>query len=285
MTFKEFLEYNFLNIGGYHLNLYHVLAAIVILVVARIILWLISRLAKRFFRKKQIDSGRQYATLQFVKYIIYTAAVLMAMEAMGISISLLMGGAAALLVGVGLGLQQTFNDLISGLILLVEGSVEVDDIIDVDGVIGRVISIGLRTSKIGTRDHTTIHIPNSKLVGDKSVNWSHTPEPARFQLNIGVAYGSDVDLVTSILLEAAKLHNKVLSTPKSEVQLVDFGNSSIDFVLHFYSFEYYRIEFVKSELRYKIAHLFKERGVVIPFPQRDIWLRNADGLSGKSQED
>ncbi|MEM6321728.1 MAG: mechanosensitive ion channel domain-containing protein, partial [Bacteroidota bacterium] len=183
----------------------------------------------RYFKKNQVDAGRKFAFTQFTKYIIYTVAILMALEALGIKLSVLWGGAAALLVGIGLGLQQTFNDLVSGLILLIEGSVEVGDIIQVDGLIGKVESINIRTSQIGTRDNVSILVPNSKLVGENAINWSHTPTPARFQIRVGVSYNSDVDLVTSLLLKAAETHPKVLKTPTPTVQFIDFGSSSLDF--------------------------------------------------------
>jgi small-conductance mechanosensitive channel len=278
MHFKEILEYPFLNFGDIHLSLYHVLIALLIIVAARIMLWLIGRVLHRYFKQKGVDRGRQYAIQQFIKYIIYTAATLMAMEAIGITFSLVWGGAAALLVGIGLGLQQTFNDLVSGLILLVEGSIEVDDVVEVDGLIGRVTMIGIRTSKVETRDSISILIPNSKLVGDNVTNWSHNGQPIRLKVTVGVAYSSDVDLVTSILLQAVDELEDVLKTPEPEVQFTDFGNSSLNFIVLFYSDRYMRAEFVKSSVRYNIIKLFRQNKIEIPFPQQDLWLRNAEVL-------
>lgn len=275
MSLREILEYSFLHLGDFHLSLYHLLAAGFVLGGARLLVVLISRLMSQYFKRRKVDTGRQYAILQFVKYIIYTGASLIAMEAMGIAISVLWGGAAALLVGIGLGLQQTFNDLLSGIILLIEGTVEIDDVVEVDGIIGRVTTIGLRTSRIETLNKITILLPNSKITGEKATNWSHSEDPTRFQINVGVAYASDVDLVTTLLLQAAREHPEVLNTPSPRVQFRDFGNSSLDFVLHFYSFEYLQNEFVKSDLRYRITKLFRDHNVEIPFPQRDLWLRNA----------
>lgn len=275
--FKALLEYNF-TIGSFQVNIVQLIIAFLIITAARILLWVIGRFLNRYFKRQQIDAGRQYAFKQFVKYIVYTAAVLMALEAIGIQLSVIWGGAAALMVGIGLGLQQTFNDLISGLILLIEGSVEVDDIIKVDGLIGRVESINMRTSKIATRDNVSILVPNSKLVGENAINWSHEETPSRFQVRVGVSYSSDVELVTSLLLQAAAEHPNILKTPAPVVQFIDFGSSSLDFDLHFFSKEYMRIEFVKSDIRYKIMKLFRANKVEIPFPQRDLWLRNGEVL-------
>ena len=274
MTFKEILEYNFISIGGFQLNLTHIIAVLIILTVTRLVVKLITRLIERYFKLRAIDSGRQYAFIQFIKYIVYVGGILMALEAVGITISVLWGGAAALLVGVGLGLQQTFNDLVSGIILLVEGSVDVGDVIEVNGLVGSVTSIGIRTSKIETRDKISLLIPNSKLVGDAATNWSHNRAPTRFALKVGVAYSSDVERVTALLLQAAQDHREVLDTPAPAVQFNDFGNSSLDFTLLFYSYSYMRIEFVKSDLRYRIMSLFRANNIEIPFPQQDIWLRN-----------
>jgi small-conductance mechanosensitive channel len=275
MTFQEFIDYNFISVSGFHLSIFNAIVAIFIIIAARVLVRLISRVMKQYFNRRKIDAGRQYALSQFLKYIIYTVSFLIVMESFGISISVFWGAAAALMVGIGLGLQQTFNDLVSGLILLVEGSVEVDDIIEIDGLIGKVAAIGIRTSRVETRDRISILVPNSKLVGDKAINWSHNKEPSRFQVYTGVSYKSDTELVTLLLLQAATEIPEVLNTPKPEVHFKDFGNSSLDFVLHFFIDEYLRIDFIKSKLRYRIIQLFRENGVEIPFPQRDLWVRNA----------
>lgn len=275
--FKSLLEHNF-TLGAFQVNILQLIIAFLIITAARILLYVIGRFLHRYFLRNQIDSGRQFAVNQFVKYIIYTASLLMALEAVGIQLSVLWGGAAALLVGIGLGLQQTFNDLVSGIILLIEGSVEVGDIIKVNGLIGKVESINVRTSQIQTRDNVSILVPNSKLVGENAVNWSHLVEPSRFQVRVGVSYNSDVELVTSLLLKAVNEHPKVLEKPAPRVQFIDFGSSSLDFDLHFYSTEYMDIEWIKSDVRYAIIRLFRAQNVEIPFPQQDLWLRNGEVL-------
>jgi len=296
MTFQEILDqvysiftYPFFPIGGdvngngaTEFTLLLLLKAIFVIVIARVILSVLSKLLTQFFKKRKVESGRSYAFLQFVKYIVYTAAVLEALNILGIEFTVIWGGAAALMVGIGLGLQQTFNDLISGLILLIEGTVEVGDIVEANGVVGTVMDIGIRTSKIKSRDGIALLIPNSKLVGDSSTNWSHTVQTTRFQIKVGVAYSSDVQLVTNILIESAKNHPKVLKTPEPRVQFRDFGNSSLDFDLHIYSDELLGIEFVKSDIRYKIMELFRKNEIEIPFPQQDLWLRNPETLRATS---
>lgn len=275
MNIKEILEYNFLNLGGYQLNLLNVGEFLIILFSAQILVWAIKRIIlHNFFKRRQIDIGKQFAITQFLKYIVYTIALLLAIQSLGITLSVIWGGAAALLVGIGLGLQQTFHDLISGIILLIEGSVEIDDAIMVDGILGKVRDIGIRTSRVESRDGIMIIVPNSKLVGSNVVNWSHNDQPTRFQVEVGVSYSSDVKLVTELILKAANGHPDVLDSPTARVQFGAFGESSLDFILHFYSSEYFRIEFVKSDLRYRIIELFRQHKVEIPFPQRDLWIKS-----------
>jgi len=282
MNFEDLLNIELILIGGKALMLHHVVSALVALVGARLLLMFINRVfLKRFFRKRNVDVGRQYTIITLLKYVVYTIAVLWAMHLLGIHLTVLIGGAAALLVGIGLGLQQTFNDLVSGIILLSEGTVEVGDILSIGDLVGTVTSIGIRTSEVETRDEISIIIPNSKLVVDNVINLSHNKAPTRFQVKVGVAYSSDVELVTSLLLQTANSHKDVLKKPEPRVMFKDFGNSSLDFELHFYTFEYLRIEFVKSEIRYKITELFREHKVEIPFPQQDLWIRNQVDISNK----
>lgn len=274
MGIKEILEYNFLNIGDYHLSLFNLSIAILVIFGAKFLGRILLGILKRFYVKRKVDPGRQFAVNQIVKYVLYTVALLIVLQALGIQLSVLWGGAAALLVGIGLGLQQTFNDLISGLILLGEGTVEVNDIVSFDGMIGKVKNIGIRTSSVETRDKIVLIIPNSKLVGENVTNWSHNKTPSRFQVYIGVAYSADIEMVTKILLDVAKQNREVLSHPEPIVHFRDFGNSSLDFTLHFFSEDYLGIDQIKSELRYQIIKQFRKNNIEIPFPQRDLWLRN-----------
>lgn len=281
----EILEYDFINLGGYHLNLMLILKALSVIVILRIILYVFSLVLKSFFKRHQnIDTGRQYAVLQFLKYIIYFLGALVVLETVGVKMSAIWAGAAALLVGAGLGLQQAVSDFFSGIVLLSEGTVEVGDVVIVDGTVGKVSKIGLRVSKVLTRDQTTILIPNSKLVMENVQNWSHNRVPARFFVQVGVAYASDVKLVERLLIQAAKEHKSVLKKPEPRVQFIEFGNSSLDFKLFFFSRELMPIEFVKSDLRFRITQLFRENNIEIPFPQRDLWLRNPEKLRQPENE-
>mgnify|MGYP000060584550 FL=1 len=184
--------------------------------------------------------------------------------------SIIYGGAAALLVGVGLGLQQTFNDFFSGLVLLFERSVMVGDILEIEGQVGRVLKIGLRASRIETRDSVSMLVPNSKLVNQAVVNWTHYDDIVRFSVNVGVAYGTPSDVVKKLLLEAASTVPEVLEKPEAFVRLNEFGESSLNFTLYFFTKQVMMAENVKSDVRCAIDRLFIENQIVIPFPQREV---------------
>lgn len=231
-------------------------------------------LLANYFKRKKLDMGRQYAIRQVVMYVIWAFTVFAILELLGVATAVL-AGLAALLVGFGLGLQDLFKDLASGFIMLVEGTADVGDIIEVEGEPAIVREIGLRTSTVETRDQVSILVPNSRFVMYPVVNWSHNEVVRRFHVKVGVAYGSEIEKVTQILLRAAGEHSQVLKKPAPEVFFEDFGNSSLDFTLYFYSTELFGMPRIKSEIRYSINRLFKENNIEIPFPQRDLWIRNA----------
>lgn len=284
MTIKEILEYNFIDIGDISLNAITLIKFTLVIVVGRILLWIILKQILRRFFEKVDDPGRQFAIRQFVKYIIYLLTFLFALQTLGISLSVLWAGSAALLVGFGLGMQQNFNDLVSGIILLIESSVAVGDVVTVDGIVGKVKRIGLRTSEVESMDEITIVIPNSKLVVDNVINWSYNGRQSRFHVAIGVAYDSDPEEVRKILLRVADSQMELATQPKPNVQFVGFGDSSLDFKLHFYTHDFWQIERIKSDLRFKIFAALKKAEIEIPFPQTDLWVRNAKELIGNKTE-
>jgi small-conductance mechanosensitive channel len=264
------------TVGDEKINtrLSEIILGILVLLIARLAIWMIINLfLVSYYKRQRINIGSQYAINQLLQYFIYVIAVLIALEIIGVSLTVLWGGAAALLVGVGLGLQQTFNDLISGLILLFERTVEVGDVVQIDGLVGSVRRIGLRTSLVETREHISVVVPNSKLIVDNVINWSHYDNKARFKVEVGVAYGSDTQLVKEILLEVARSFDAVLKYPAPLVRFANFGNSSLDFELHFWSKNFLTIQDLESDIRFEIDRQFRAHKITIPFPQRDVWMR------------
>ena len=281
MDYKEILEYKIIQIGDYSLILYHVLFVIVVFIITGLILWVVKKIFDRLVEKKHINVGKKHAVYQMIKYIVWIIAIAIALESIGIRLTLLIAGSAALLVGLGLGLQNVFRDFVSGVVILFESTIQVNDVIEVEGFVGRVKEIGLRTSKVLTRDDIITIIPNSKFTSERVINWSHTKRKTRFNLNVGVAYGSDVELVRKVLLECAAEHPEVVDIPKPFVRFIDFGNSSLDFQLYFWSVNNFFIENTKSDLRFLIDKKFRENKIQIPFPQRDLHIRTDETKKGR----
>ena len=255
----------------------NILQALLIIVVAQLIIWVITQLLfYNLYKRRDIAQGSQYAINQLIKYVIYIFAIIMALDAFGINMSILLGGAAALLVGIGLGLQQTFNDFVSGVVILFERSVTVGDILEVDGEIGTVKQIGLRASVMETRGSVSIVVPNHKLVNEKVVNWNHNSDKVRFVIDISVAYGSDTTLIKKLLLKSVKNNPYVIDYPVPFVRFESFASSSLDFKLYFFTRNLLVIEDIKSDIRLEVDRLFRENNVSIPFPQREIRIVKGD---------
>jgi small-conductance mechanosensitive channel len=257
------------------LRISSLLTIVLVFLVARLLSWVVTQLVLfSYYRKNEIDPGRRYAINQLVTYFIYVISIFVMIENIGIDLTVLWGGLAALLVGIGLGMQDIFKDFISGIILLSERSVEVNDVVNVNGKVGRIKKIGLRTSLMKGRDDTMLILPNSSLVSNNVMNWTHQNSQVRFSVAVGVAYGSDTELVKKILSEIALENGNVLSYPAPFIRLTDFANSSLNFELFFWSEELMGIENVISDLRFSINSAFVRNQVVIPFPQRDVWLKS-----------
>lgn len=283
-TFKEFLEFEFFHVGEYSIKVYDLLVAVIIVAITKVILWGIKKALFRQQKSKRLDEGNTYALYQIIKYMVWVIAIASILQTIGIQITVLLAGSAALLVGVGLGLQQTFNDIISGIILLSERSIKVGDLLEVDGDIVKIQNIGLRTSTGLNRDEISIIIPNSLITTSKVINWSHQSKKARFKIDVGVAYGSDVDNVITILEESAQEHPDVTENSLIEARLGNFGNSSLDFYVLFYSKNIFRINKVKSDIRRTIDKKFNEKGITIPFPQMDVHMKSDNVLTAKGKK-
>ena len=275
-TITDFFNFEIFSFNDNSLSIFDLTNVIVIVIVTKLVLWIIS---KALFNKKKLhklDKGSAFALFQIIKYLIWIIAITLILESLGIKVTILLAGSAALLVGVGLGLQQTFNDILSGIILLLEHSVKVGDILEIDGDRVVIQEIGLRTSKGMNVRQIVVIIPNSLITTNKVINWSHQTQKTLFNIDIGVAYGSDVDLVIKTLEESAIEHLEFSECEFKEVRFVNFGNSSMDFQLYFYSKNIFSIEKVKSDIRKIIYRKFNEHKITIPFPQMDLHIKSKD---------
>ncbi len=240
----------------------------------RVIRWLITQVFLRtYYSKYNVGIGAQFSFNQLVKYFLYVFAFFLAIQAMGLDVTLIWGAAAALLVGIGLGLQQTFNDILSGIIILFERPLKVGDIISVAGSAGIVTRVGYRTCELRTSDNKALVVPNSHITNNDLINWNFNDNIIRISIKVGVAYGTDTSLVKELLLQVVAEHPQVLEDPEPFVRFNDFGASSLDFEVYFWIKTKLDIGHTPSDLRFKIDEAFRKHSISIPFPQRDIWVR------------
>ena len=255
----------------FNFKISNILVVILIILGTQLVIWLITNvILTNISVRNGLDQGASFAINQLIRYVIWTFAIFFGLDALGIDVTLLLGGAAALLVGVGLGLQQTFNDFISGVVLLFERSVKVGDMLETHGRIGTIKKIGLRSSIVESRALESIIVPNSQLVNSEVINWSYDTDKCRFEIDLSVAYGTDTKMLKSLLLNMVRDNPYVMKFPAPFVRFITFGESSLDFKLYFFSRNFLVIEDIKSDIRFEIDEIFRENGIEIPFPQREI---------------
>ena len=245
---------------------------LIIIFVSKIIVSAIRITIHRTTKSKDwIDEGRRYTIIQLSKYFIYTIAFIIAIQELGMNITFLIAGSAALFVGIGLGLQSVLADVFSGIILLFDGSVKVGDIIEFpDEEISKVQNIYIRTSKVKTLDGKYIIVPNSKLTKDNVINLTSTDKATRFHIKVSVAYGSDTKLVKELLYKCALEHSLVEKRKNIIITFDDFGDFALKFRVYFWVRQTWEIFNIKSDIRFMIDQRFREHGVKIPFPQHDL---------------
>lgn len=267
---EAFLDFTVFKFGKYELQVHSIVSILVLAISVFILL----KIIKSFIYKSgKLDLAKKYAIYSLTKYFVYVFFLISGIQTLGFSLSVLIAGSAALFVGLGLGLQTLFSDFVSGIIILTDGSVKVNDVIEVNEIVGRVMEIKLRTTTVLTRDDKYIILPNSEFTKSKLINWTHHETASRFEVTIGVDYGSSPDQVMEIMKNAALEHNMVNREPEPFVRFEDCGDSALIFTLYFWSDEVFRVGNIKSDLRKEIFSVFRSQGVNIPFPQRVVHLR------------
>lgn len=211
----------------------------------------------------------------FLKYFIFSIVIITSLDATGVQITAILAASTALFVGIGLGMQKLFQDIISGIFILVDRTVTVNDIIQISGKVGKITKVGLRTTKAITQDEKILVIPNHKFLSEILYNWTQNDERTRESISVGVAYGTDVDLVKALLLGIAIQEEAILNEPEPRVFFTEFGDSALKFKLHFYIGDSFHLPEVQSRLRYNVYKTFNENNISIPFPQRDVHVYNS----------
>ena len=217
--------------------------------------------------KMEIDDGIKHSLASGFGFVSFVVALLLAVVVMGGNLSSLALIAGALSVGIGLGLQDIVNNFVSGIILLFERPIKVGDWVKINGEEGKIKQINIRATEVETFNRSSVIIPNATLLSNSLVNLTHGNNWARYSVKVGVAYGSDIEKVKSILLECAASHRRVLKNPAPYVLFQDFGSSSLDFELRFYVSNIWDGWVTPSDVRFEINRRFIEEGIEIPFPQ------------------
>ncbi|MCA1578637.1 MAG: mechanosensitive ion channel [Acidobacteria bacterium] len=228
----------------------------------------------RIAKRHHIDPGLRYTICRLVRYIVITIGTLVALkQAFALDLTSLAVVFTALSVGIGFGLQYIAADIASGFILLFERPIRVGDRITIGEDEGDVVSINLRTTLVTTNDRIAIIVPNSKLVSQRVINWSFGDPRARIAIPVGVADDSDIELVTKTLIECANGVENVLDEPPPRVQLLKFGDYSLDFRLLVWTSQPRRHVQIRSDINYRIAQLFREREIRIPYPTQEFVMK------------
>ncbi|GGB67931.1 hypothetical protein GCM10007424_04900 [Flavobacterium suaedae] len=265
LSIHEILDSVLFSIGDTRIKLSAVLAVVIFVIISLLIIKLIKR---SVYRSKSLDSAKKYSVYMLIKYFLLVIIIVTSLQILGFDLSVLLAGSAALLVGIGLGIQNLFSDYTSGIIILIDSTVKVGDVIEVNSIVGTVQEIRLRTTTILTRDDKYIILPNTLLTRNELINWTHNALASRFEVSVGVDYSSDVKVVMDILKEAALEEPAVLSAPEPFVRFTEYGESSLNFSVYFWVEDVFRAENAKSKLRVTIFEKFTENNITIPFPQR-----------------
>jgi len=266
---NELLNRTF-HLGHHSISVLELLEVAAVILVARVLLALLRRGLRRAKRVSAMDEGKRFIIRRLVASAVWTVTALMVLSIFGVDLTALWAGSAALLVGVGIGLQGFFNDVVSGFVLLFEGGVAVGNVLEVDGKLVRVERIDLRSTRVVTVAGELIVLPNAKVAGEAVTNLSQGDRAMRIRVNVGVAYGSDVALVSRILAEAMAEQPEVLNSPEPAVFFQDFGDSSLNFSVMGWLDDPWDRMAIQSRVRTSIDAKFREHGVTIPFPQRDL---------------
>lgn len=271
-TLSKILNYSFSIGESATISVKTILVIIIAFILTSIFLRVVRSLTTR--KLPEDDKVKFITIFSYVKYFIFLIILLTILSANGIKVTAIITGAAALLLGIGLALQTFFQDIISGVFILMDQTLHVGDIIEMDGKVGRVTEIKLRTTRAVTIDNKVLIIPNHFHLTNTLYNWTQNGTTTRESVNVGVAYGSDVDLVKGILLQAAENVKGILDNPEPTVFFEDFGDSSLNFKLMVTLGDSFQAVKPKSDLRFEINRLFKEHNITIPFPQRDVHIYN-----------
>jgi potassium efflux system protein len=268
-----------INIGGTKITILSIAYLIIFLIFFTFLSRIIRKaLQNRVLPRTRLDIGARASFVNVVIYAFWILAIYTGINILGINLSSLAFMAGALGIGIGFGLQNIVNNFISGVILLFDPSIQVGDMVQIGEDWGTINRINIRTTIVQSFDNAALIIPNSQMLSNKVTNWSYKDPKVRRQVDVGVAYGSDVQKIRTILLQIVSDMPDIMEDPAPRVDFMDFGDSALIFRIRFWitSPDYWLT--APTELRFRIDEEFKKNGIEIAFPQRDIHIRSASGL-------
>jgi small-conductance mechanosensitive channel len=268
------LSYPLVHLSSGPLTLAALLTALLVLVCSRLVARLSARQVNAVLQRRDVDDGARFAIAKIVRYVVTLLGFLVAITSVGIRLDAVLAASTVLLVGVGFGLQNIAQNFISGLILLFERPVARGDFVQLGSATGTVVDIGMRATRVVTRDEVTIIVPNSELITAQVINHSVPTRNLRIKVTVGVAYGSDTARVRDELLRVALADDSLLRAPAAEVRFEDFGESMLAFALLVWISDPREDRRTASRLRFAIDAAFRAANIEIPFPQRELHLRS-----------
>ena len=269
---KDTLNIPISKLGQTELTLWGILIFLVLLIVlfyttGKVRKWIAGSLLSR----SHLDVGAREAIGSIFRYLALAIGFVIILQTAGIDLSALTILVGSLSIGIGLGLQNITNNFVSGLIILIERPIKVGDRIEFKELNGDVVRIAARATTLLTNDNIAVIVPNSEMISSAVINWSYPTKQVRFNIPVGVSYDSDPELVKTLLLEVAKNHPGVLKTSEPDVLFDSFGDNALNFILRVWTVEFVgKPGVLKSELNFAISKTFKDHGVEIPFPQREV---------------
>lgn len=267
-------------VGDTHLSISAIVKLLILAIFTFIIARLISEGIKRSLLVRMgLDRGSREAISTIISYVFATFGCIFVLQGAGINLTSLTVLAGVVGIGFGFGSQNLASNFISGLTLLFEHQIRVGDFIEIDNLLGTVETISIRSTIIKTIDGLFVIIPNIKFVETNIINWSYRDPRCRLRIPVGVAYGSDPVIVTEALLIAARIESNVLSHPSPKVWFRGFGDNALNFELLVWIDQPQESDAIKSAVNFLIDYEFRHRSIEIPFPQRDLWLRNPQEIT------
>ena len=282
----DFLQKPIFTVSGQGISVVSFFYFIIVIILSIVL----SRLFVRFLKKNvysqtEIERGAQYTLSRLIRYVTVTIGFLIALQMIGFDLSVLAVFGGLFGVGIGFGLQNIFSNFASGIILMLERPIQVGDIVELDGILGKVEEIRFRVAVVNTFDNESIIVPNSELISEKVTNWSYGGDTTlRLRIPIGVDYGTDIETVENILLEIAEGEEKVISDPEPQVFFKEHADSSLNFELRVWIPDPRDRIVVKDNIRRRIDKKLNEAGIGIPFPQTDVHFYPQNGGSEQSSE-